>query len=242
MFLDSDDKWGTIDIVEKLIGLISVDKSIDLVQFRVSKCTETGIKFDLRPKYEDKHIEGQLNIDLAFFNGEIGPIVWDMIYRKSSIPVDVRFMEGVYYEDERFLISLLPYLNNICLSTIGFYFNRIRIGSITNRPFSLKHAVDLFKKDFHILAYASKRHYLEKRYLRYYISSLHEYMNVQLLSKEELLSEYWTQLRELTPSWSQIISNGYIITTKDKILIWIIKLFGFKCLNRLLKINAKCKS
>lgn len=235
MFLDSDDKWGDDGFIQTAISIISENINLNFVQFNVKSITTSGKIDNYRILTEDQHITGVEAIGRAFSDGRIGMVCWDKIYRKSILSDKIRFPEGMYYEDECFILDLILNLNYILFSSHGFYYYRIREESTTHQTFSLKHAIDLFKKDFHGLISVYKYPYLEGLYLLYYMSSLREYMNVRLISDKDLLKEYCAQLRSLSPSWSMLFNKSNEISASKKFVIALIKILGFGPLNILLK-------
>lgn len=234
MFIDSDDVLGASDTVSRLIREMDDYMDIDFIQFITKTSTEDRDIFKVNLSNGTALLEGIESIMGAYAIGEISRIVCDKIFRRSFID-RVLFPEGVYYEDECFVLSLLPQMQKVVLSDIGSYIYRIRDDSTTHQTFSVRHASDLFKKDFYGVQIIKNMAGAYDLYLRYYTSAIREYLNVKLLTDKDGLRVYKRPLRKLAPNWKNLFHSN--ITLNEKLLIVLIKLTGFRVLNSMIKLK-----
>lgn len=228
MFIDSDDSLLSDDLVDRLVSEIELDCTNDFVQYPYkSFCEENEL---LGPAIGDNPVEfdGTKDILNAFSSHRITTFVWDKIFRRSSILVGLTFPEGVYYEDERYLIDYLTKANRGKIANIGYYRYRLREGSTTHQNFDLRHAMDLFKKDFHGAEAFSGIPSCNDTYLAYYASAYREYLNAHRIARKEVLRDYRAGMRRLAPKWGELLSSNY--STSAKLGIAIIKVGGLAIL------------
>lgn len=156
----------------------------------------------------DIAIAGQTAIFASFERGMISPTVWDKLFRRTPHFEKFRFEEGVYYEDERFLLDLLPYLKEFVITNKGRYGYRVRPGSTltSNSDRSVRHLCDYFKKDFHGVQITSGYPLLRGTFVKYYLSALRHLKYVYTLTGESLLREYYDQMEKYAPTFSELLS------------------------------------
>lgn len=224
MFIDSDDSLMGENLVSQLVEEMESDSSLAFTQYILKAFQdETGeLKF-VRCNESAEYMTTQDVMD-AFALQKIAPYACNKIYRRVSIPDDIRFPEGVYYEDERFMLDYLPTINHCKSVEIGYYIYRLRQGSITQQTFTLRHAMDLFKKDFHGVETLCGRPSMRNAYLTYFASSYREYINVHCIARRHLLQNYRKQMRILSPRWIELYTSSYSVS--EKIGIAIIKFHG----------------
>lgn len=111
-FADSDD-YVDRTMFEKLYSK-AVSKDADLVECHYHSMLELGEQDkDGLPKYKEIGTNGKISshkdVRELFFNPQVSP--WNKIYkRKCLIEGNVKFPEGVIYEDTSFYIKALPYI------------------------------------------------------------------------------------------------------------------------------------
>jgi len=240
-FLDSDDYYDNNLLLERLVEILIADNTIDIIQYSLKACFESGELSFLSQPACDIFLTNRKEILRAFANKQISTIVTEKIFKRSIITKSFRFPEGVYYEDECFLIDVLQQSHNFFITKVGYYHYRLRNGSTTHQDFDLRHTMDLFKKDFHGMKMAKNYSYLDHLYMEYFKGAFNEYKNAQLISDTEVLSEYKKELVSYSPSWSNIFNDKYNLSLSDKITTIIVKLTGFSLLNSLIKLKKKCK-
>lgn len=227
-FLDSDDKYGDNITLDDLMSFMKENINVDALQFPFYEYLPNGSQNPLRSYNNDIIIESNLNTLLNFQSGKISTLCADKLFRRDIVE-NLRFPEGMYFEDECFIIDALTRINTFAFSSKGKYLYRIRKGSTTHpETFNLRLTIDLFKKDFYGISVVKENKNLTKLYLRYYYSSIREYMNANLLSLDPVLNEYKERLKKLSPSLSLIFSSDIIFSYTEKIYSIIIKVFGFK--------------
>lgn len=139
MFVDSDDSISENLIKENLQILIE-NENIDFVQF---------------PHYKwygsNQQILCQSNskiIDKLFFqewlvHRNITWLVWDKIYKRDLF-VNLKFKEGIIYEDNLMVAQLLEKIKKIYISDKGIYYYYLRENSTMTSPLTLKKEKDSF--------------------------------------------------------------------------------------------------
>lgn len=134
-FLDSDDEFGQLNMIEYYVNILDSDQFIDLIQFPVKgfylgRETYNWCNYNIDLKGTDQIING-------YDKGIIISTVWNKIYRRQII-YNSYFIPSYIYEDDIFNSNLLKKLKYVKLVNIGFYKNRNREGSLINSPFTIK--------------------------------------------------------------------------------------------------------
>lgn len=239
MFLDSDDKICNNNLIESLINLMSNSSSTSFIQYTLRAYSDNDVlKFSTGVK-DDVKLSSQSEIVKSFMEKCITTIVCDKIFRKTEQFSNLRFPEGVYYEDECFLLDVISISDKANLSPIGYYHYLQREGSTTHQEFNLRHTKDLCKKDLHGVEFAKKYDYARKLHLEYIRGAFREYKNAQLLSDKEELSENKKLLRVNLPTFHEMWDNQFPFSIQDKITMTIVKLFGFNPLLAIIKHKRK---
>lgn len=139
-FIDSDDSYGTTDVLEQNVKLLEEDKDVDFVQFPFLRSN----------KYECECVSPKMRITnraeryRLYLTLQIYPMAWNKIYRADLI-ADIRFEPGAYFEDELFMVEIMKRCQCCVLSNEGFYAYRIRMGSIMQSPTDSKKYCDRFR-------------------------------------------------------------------------------------------------
>ncbi len=167
-FLDSDDyvdnvmyvellnkaKEGDFDIITCGVRMVYDDSSLD-------QDVGVGFDHDCIGKEEVKKV-------MATFY----PAACNKIYKKNVIG-DLRFKEGIHYEDVEFMYRLLPQVNNIGIVDGYYYYYLQREGSITytyndklyDIVDNLNGLVKYYKKNKIYIDYREEIEYVYVRYL-----------------------------------------------------------------------------
>lgn len=235
MFLDSDDYYYSDDLLEILVDEMEINPSIDMIQFPIIAVYSDGnVGFSRQPTKETLFRSNE-EILKAFEAKKISTIVAEKIIRRSSIKRSITFPEGMYFEDECYVVDLLQQLKTVKITTKGLYYYILHDGSTTHQEFNLRHTRDLFKKDIHGIEFSRKYPYLENLYLEYYRGAFREYKNAQIFSDNIELAEYIPTLTQTIPSWNQIFNSKGYFSVNDKITLVLTKLFGYHFITRLSK-------
>ncbi len=111
-FADSDD-YVDVSMFEKMYKT-AVDTGADLVECHYHSMLELGKKDESgRPLYKEIGTRGTISIHESarelFFDPQVSP--WNKLYKREVlIDGNVRFPEGVIYEDTSFYIKALPFI------------------------------------------------------------------------------------------------------------------------------------
>lgn len=129
-FLDSDD-YLEKDYLEYLYSKIE-DSDYDFVSCTANFVDENG-KFIACNDYELNELEiNKGNVfDIYMKSNMIEDAVWNKIYRREIFK-DLRYVEGLIYEDSEIIIRLLKRINKALFTKAYKYNYRIRQGSILN--------------------------------------------------------------------------------------------------------------
>ena len=135
MFIDSDDFVDT-DILEYLMKIIKT-KDVDIAQCssigfnETSQCLWTTALTDAN---ELTLLSSREACRLFFSNlGQNIATAWEKIY-KITLWENIRFPEGVLYEDSRTLYKIFYSMNKMVWSSNPMYHYRVRSGSIMRAP------------------------------------------------------------------------------------------------------------
>ena len=239
MFLDSDDYWISQSMLTELLKLFKLYPHAQFIQFSYFSFFENKSLPSYNETEEITVLSDSKSTINAFEHNQITTITCDKIFHRSAIGDRIRFPYGVYYEDERFIIDLMEHLNQVVISSKDYYAYRIRIGSTTHSEFDLRHACDLFEKDFHGMKIMRNMPNAESLYINYYASTIREYCNVILLGGKERITKYNKEIRRLIPPFAQLWKNHKRISGSTLFMSGIIKLLGFKVLIMILRLKSK---
>lgn len=236
MFLDSDDYWDSKSLMEELIYFMDNNPKTSIIQFN-SIWFQNGRYFSHPYIHIDTDIycnnfEEVLGV---FEENRIRETVWDKFYRTSCLPPNLRFIEGVYFEDLHFLLDLLPYVQNLYVSQIGNHVYRLRAGSIILSSYNQKKAIDYFRCNYHGLQFAKRYKSLKKKHVFYYLKTLKDLRQLNSIDSALYLNEF-SDLNGLSPSMSDIFRYGNDFSFREKIFGLLFKLLRAKASWSLLRI------
>ncbi len=241
MFLDSDDYWISHSVLTELLNLWELNPNAQYIQFSYFSFFEDKSFPSYNKEAKLTMLSDSKSIIDAFERGQITTITCDKIFHHSVIGDRIRFPFGVYYEDERFIIDLMEHLNQVVISSKDYYAYRIRSGSTTHSEFDLRHACDLFEKDFHGMKVMQNIPNAESLYINYYVGTIREYCNAILLGGEERVKKYNKEIKRLIPPFAQLWKCWKKIGFSTILLSGILKLSGFKILVMILNLRSKGK-
>lgn len=144
-FVDADDEIAPDTLSENLKYLFE-NPEVELLQYPVYQ--KFGTERQLITKNEPKLIISDFYINWL----DKKKISWrtnDKIF-KAQLFNDLKFKEGLIFEDNLLILQLLEKLNNIYLSDRGLYYYYEREGSTTTKPISLKREKDSFYVTYRI--------------------------------------------------------------------------------------------
>lgn len=142
-FIDSDDSIVSHKILD-IFKYLNEFPGVDVFQF---KATQVGSNDEKKPMYFNHNSETNIlqGIDILNENELVPPCVWSKIYKRDFLNSnDLRNPEGVYYEDQEFLVRT-ALANALMLvtpvTTYMYYFNS---ESIMNSNWDYKHILDAY--------------------------------------------------------------------------------------------------
>lgn len=227
-FLDSDDWWGSMNLLEEIFKLWQNNESVQIIQFTTREYLEDYTLFSVKNTDKAKLYCGTEQILKAFCSGEIHVTVWNKFYKKDVIIDASPFIEGVYYEDERYMLDLLPKTDSFLVTPIEAYNYRIRKGSTTHSAQTLKHDIDFFEKLIHGAQVTRNYKYIETTYLYYYYTALRYYKRIDKKYGDVELKEYDKSLCEVSPTIYQILFRSPEYGLLARIMALSVKFFGLK--------------
>jgi glycosyltransferase involved in cell wall biosynthesis len=111
-FADSDD-YVDVTMFEKMYSL-AVTEDADLVECHYHSMLETGTDADGNPQYKEIDTRGTIKSHKdtreLFLDPQVSP--WNKLYKREVlIDNNIRFPEGMIYEDTSFYIKSLPFIS-----------------------------------------------------------------------------------------------------------------------------------
>ena len=142
-FVDSDDSVAS-DMIQYLYGLIMKYKvEVSMCQYQSINEEDEHIKTRVY-NFDDFLIDSNEKIMESYFKHKfISSVAWGKLY-KTKLFGDIRYPIGRFHEDEFTTYRVLSLCNKIVVGCERKYFYRQRGGSITNRPFCIKHMDGVF--------------------------------------------------------------------------------------------------
>lgn len=234
-FIDSDDEYGKSETLEENIKILENDSRFDFVQFPVIVKENGKYQHTLALKkfiLQDKEI-----ILDSFYKRMLLSSVCNKIFKIESFK-GLLFDEGYVYEDEIFLLRLIPNLYKIYLNDKGSYIYNIRFGSITHSKETINKRKSVIFSKFVQLNSIRKINEYSPLYIKvfndtfntikFYFSNQNEF---KFNNEEEIVNKF----KSYIPSFKSIIFN--LLKVKIQIIFktLLIKTFSinksFKILN-----------
>lgn len=128
LFVDSDDTIAK-DTISKNLVFFKDNPRLDFVQFPVYFLYGTDSAY-IRASVEEKYGVQDDFIKLTLQDNVISWIVCDKIFRRDLIE-GMKFREDMKYEDNYFMMELLPELSEVYISNKGMYYYYHRENSTT---------------------------------------------------------------------------------------------------------------
>lgn len=191
-FVDADDEVSS-DIYVENLDIMQKNPQIDFLQF---PCTvKCGTPNAYIRKTGNKLLDNSKEFYLAWLqNKEITSYMWNKIFRRSLFS-ELRFREGIIYEDRYIMSELLACVNKVYLSESGMYFYYEREGQTTQTPISEKLLQSLICADLQIVKKLQEYHFLQhimvKRYfdcMAHYKLMMKNHWDLDPLIKNDLLN------------------------------------------------------
>lgn len=146
-FIDSDDTVST-DLFEKNITFFTADTALEVVQFPIYR------NYGVDTAFKDIPATGYFTGTSSLFSGwleedRISWIVCNKLFRKSVFS-QLRFKEGMVYEDNDMVAEVLAIVQKLYISDQGMYYYHVRSNSTTTSSHSLKKEQDTQKVSLNI--------------------------------------------------------------------------------------------
>ncbi len=143
ILLDGDDK---LDLTTcELLHASIKDLNLDVLYFDGTSFGDTKLfnekneYFSRKGDYSDRIYSGAELFDLmfpSFYRESACLAIYRTVFLKEN---DIRFPEGIFYEDCFFSYSVIQSAKRVMHRALGLYLRRFRTGSITNSSFSRHH-------------------------------------------------------------------------------------------------------
>ena len=125
-YLDSDDGL-TNDCIEKLIGPMRKDRTIEMVMGNHTRCSNG---FAIHPSdrvtltLQDEEFNSREAVRNRYFSTGIYQSIWNKLIRRDFLnQYQLRFKEGVYWEDTLWLFYVVKYLSHLyTIPDITYYY------------------------------------------------------------------------------------------------------------------------
>lgn len=197
LFLDSDD-WLDIEAFLQLKEYCQKDFDIIHGNFNYAYDNKESIKNKLQ--YETEGINGQEFLNQALLTNKFSIPVWINLYKKDFLlDNQLRFMEGIYHEDEEFNLKAFSIAKHVMSKNIYFYEYYQRQNSITNNDAnSEKRFLDILKISEEIHVYSSFHQFRPS-----FMKVLETYLALIIISgyirikNREVANKYYLKMKEL---------------------------------------------
>lgn len=172
-FIDSDDVLLDSNSLLFAMNAFSSFEDIDIVQFPFKKYNEesTIVQPLLKSKILSSKEEFILYSDILNMIQPTDVVLktspWPKVYRRELFD-NVKFPEGIIYEDTYMFCEMLPQIRSIVIIDKGLYGNYERMDSTTTSPMTAKKAHDrvvVLTKVYHTLCEYSKNKKLRRKML-----------------------------------------------------------------------------
>ena len=176
LFLDSDDELAD-RCIELLAGRVKKDESLEMVQGRtMTHPIENLDNFSVKAKRTK--VSSNDEVRMSFYRSEgFVNTAWNKLIKRSFIEEhQLRFMEGVIYEDTPWTFHLLKHLSSVGFVSDYTYHYKKRAGSIMTST-SLKDKGESYRAIYrHILSHLTPGH--EREEFNQYVEDF-SYLNVK---------------------------------------------------------------
>lgn len=214
-FMDSDDEIADNPYSINLEYLLS-HPEIDVVQYPCYASYSSPRQYIRKPN-EKIIYQNTLMFEAWLQNKEICSYAWNKIYR-SNIFADLRYREGIYYEDRYLMCALLQKINGIYLSEQGLYLYYEHSEQITQKPISLKVLESLICADMNIVKTLTSLNILSDVKVRRYFDSYNHY-KIMKEKQWSLDKNIFSELLKYKPSVKEIITSSLKIRSKLKLFL-----------------------
>jgi len=221
-FIDSDDTVSS-DVYEKNIDILKNDKTIDILQFPVYK--NYGKENAFINSQKTGEIVGTENLFREWIeNNRIEWIACGKIYKRKIFD-QLRFPEGMIYEDNFLMSDILNSIRKLYISNHGLYYYYDRENTITTSPHTLKKELDTQKVSLKILSNLIRFKSLQKGKIKLLSRIFNVYLSLSKNYKVNSIDDLF--IREIKRLTIQAVLNSEL-SNKEKIKLALLKIIGYK--------------
>ena len=237
-FLDSDDEYGVIDMIEKYMSILKNDNTIEILQFPALWYVNSFAK----PLYYniDKCLIGFDQIKESFKSGEISYTAWNKIYRRDVFSVAI-FAEGRYFEDNWFLFDIIREIKIWRLCNYGYYLYKIRYGSIMNSKFSIQKCRQRLETHLKQLDFIYKEFPNSPLFLQCYHECISSYFKFSQNYGTNSFSLFEIKLKSYQLPLQTIIKNRNCLHVNYLIKTILTKIIGLRNSYHIYKLKRCCQ-
>ena len=242
-FIDSDD-WVSENWIESLYNSIKMNDSLISVG---GICSCSQIRDVYSPIiHNEKYTTPESSMIKYITESDIRSVVCNKLYHYSLFD-NLRFPVGRIYEDAYVIPELICRSNRICYSKEGYYFVRIREGSITHQSFSEKNLDLLYASDNMLRCCKENYPQLEKLAMAHKINEIDSLLKQLFIRGSDAFSDIEQKLNvaltEATEKYKSIDGEMYGYSISNDIDLYLTDRTKYikKCKrNRYANIIRKC--
>ena len=226
-FIDPDDQLGDVDTYGDNIEYFLRNPDMDIIQYPTYSVSGKIIKVLYKPQervlYKDQVIKNWYK-----GNGFINFCIWNKIYKKSVIE-NIRFPDGMIFEDIVFCSDLMDKAQIVYLSSKGCYKHYYRDGSLTcDKGKNKKLLFDAVWARTIILEKIKKYRFLDIDKIDFFLITLKMFLEISAISRNKRLKIVKSTLKNNIPPLKDALcffnSRGRL--DKQLIKLVLIKLLG----------------
>lgn len=214
-FVDSDDKISE-DLYSSNMPTLLANRNIDVLEFPVEADMLRGIV------NEEQDIWGHKEI-LDYWINVIGrTVVWCRIYKKEIFD-QLRFPQGMFYEDTYITPSLANKINHLYVSNKGLYYYNMSNVSIMRSSMTTSKILDRLEADLQILEQRLIYWPNMEKTMQSFYSYCMKYYTYRKIDSSVDCSNYKEFIFNHMPSFISVWRSRLAI--KAKIILFFIKVF-----------------
>lgn len=221
-FVDSDD-WILPEMFEKMLKTLE-NTGADIVNGGIQRQNEAGAIVSRYDHFPCQELDVETGIRLLL-QGKIPVVAWNKLYRREIFN-DIRFPEGMYYEDEYIMPYIFDRASKVSYLDEQLYTYNERMGSTIHSSFSKTDIDRLDSHRDHIQSFSKRFPDLEiELQQRYYIACSSVFTKALVFhapaeTKREIFERLQSTLNVILPSLNggnrleaQIAKCGYYVYT-----------------------------
>lgn len=228
-FVDADDMIQP-HTIEANMRILNNDSSIDILQYPFTKSKDEW-KDRISAVEAESHSGTEHLLALWLKDKQITNYVWNKFF-KHRVFQNLRFREGMYYEDRYLMCDLLKTCRRFYFSPHGYYFYRTHGSQTTQKAFSPRVLQSLITADLHIYNSVASYKSLRDVALERYNNCLYYYQYARNRNWE-IAADVVSGLKASMPSIAYILSTH--VPWGIKIKCTVLSILGIDSLSKLTK-------